>query len=369
MILQKALIVPVEQREEFDDLIKAYSEAYRLAYAGYNYSELRKKFPEYNSQLINNARYEAENFRKTVVKCLNIPKKPLVRNYGFFRVQDIDYEKGEVIYKPFNRIKFKYYPSEKQRKEIEEATIKGAKIVKNEENKFMLHIQTEKNIRLPQWQDCKTVIGVDIGITNLAVCSAILSNSKVTNPLFFKGGEWKNLCSRKRKIETTKGKRLTKRQHEILHTVAKRIVKYAKQFDKPIIVLEKLNNLKGKTKNKWLNFLLTNWARKELQRLIEYKANWDAIPVAYRNPYKTSKICHYCGAEGIRKGSVFRCLNCGRVYDADANASINLAKRLKRQFLDEPKVMTGERSSIDLSSIGEGNTYLPETQTNIRLAC
>jgi len=233
----------------------------------------------------------------------------------------------------------------------------------------LLHIQIERQIKLPRWQERKTVIGVDIGITNLAVCTAILSDGKTTNPLFFKGGEWKNLCRRKRKIETTKGKKLTRRQHEMLHIAAKQIVEYSKQFDKPIIVLEDLKNLKGKTKSKWLNFLLSNWARKELQRLIEYKANWDAIPVAYRNPYKTSKICHYCDAEGIRKGSTFTCLNCGRIYDADANASINLAKRFRRQFLDEPKAMTEERSSIDLSSIGEGNTYLPETQTNIRPAC
>ena len=369
MLLQKAIIVPIEQKEEFNDLIRIYSEAYRLAYAGYKYSELRKKFPEYNSQVINNARYEAEIFRKMVIKSLNIPKKPLIRNYAFFRLHDINYEKGELIYKPYKRIKFKYYPSDKQRKEIESATIKGAKIVKNKEGRFMLHIQIERSIQLPKWQECKTVIGVDIGITNLAVCSAILSDSKVTNPLFFKGSEWKQLCNRKRRTETTKGKRLTRRQHEILHTIAKQIVEHAKRFDKPIIVLENLKNLKGKTKNKWLNFLLTSWARTELQRLIEYKANWNMIPVAYRNPYKTSKICHYCDVEGIRNGSTFTCLNCGRVYDADANASINLAKRFRRQFLDEPKAVTGERSSMDMSSVGEGNTYLPETQTNIRPAC
>lgn len=369
MLSQKAIIVPIEQKEEFGDLIRVYSEAYRLAYAGCNYSELRKKFPEYNSQVTNNARHEAENYRKTVVKSLSIPKKLLVRNYAFLRRQDIDYEKGELIYKPFNRIKFKYYPSDKQQKEIELATIKGARIVKNKEDRFMLHIQLEKNIELRKWQECETVIGVDIGITNLAVCTAISSDGKTMNPLFFKGGEWKNLCRRKRKIETTKGKKLTRRQHEIFHTVAKRIVEHAKQFGKPIIILEKLNNFRGKTKNKWLNFLLANWARKELHRLIEYKANWDAIPVAYRNPYKTSKICHYCDVEGIRKGSTFTCLNCGRIYDADANASINLAKRFRRQFLNEPNAMTEERSSTDLSSVGEGNTYLPETQTKFRPAC
>jgi IS605 OrfB family transposase len=247
---------------------------------------------------------------------------------------------------------------------MKEAKQKGARLVKRD-NKYFLNLVLEKEADLPRWEECETIIGVDIGINYIAVCSALTKEGKFTNPLFFKGGEWKHLCDRKRKITHFKEfKKITRRQHEILHTVSKKIVEYAKQFPKPIIVMEKLGYFKNNSKNKRWNFLLGNWARRKLQFMIEYKAKWEGIPVAYINPAYTSLTCHYCSSEGIRRGLVFKCLNCGRKYNADANASMNLARKF-RQFLDEPKAMIGGCSPEDLSSSGEGETCLP-MQTQIR---
>jgi IS605 OrfB family transposase len=348
-----------------NNLCKIYLESFRLAYVGYGYHYLRQIHSSYNSQIDTNALYDAKNFRKAVLSTHHYPRKinqqPLLRKQDF----KIEGNKLLIIYKPRNRLTLSIFPSEKQLVEIQNNITKGARVVKKE-NRVFLNLVLEKEISLPRWEECETIIGVDIGINYLAVCSALNRNGKFSNPIFFHGGEWKHLCDRKRKIECHKEefKHLTRRQHEILHTISKRIVEYAKSFSKPIIVLEKLSKFKNDSLNKRYNFLLGNWARRKLQFMIEYKAKWEGIPVVYINPAYTSQYCHYCGAKGERENKTFKCPKCGRTYNADANASMNLAKKF-RQLLDERKQMIEERSPVDLSSTGEGETRLP-CQTHVQ---
>jgi putative transposase len=343
---------------ELEELMNVYTEAFKLAYSGYDYRTLRGLFPEYNSIVIANAIYDARKLLKAVLKTHNYPRK--LNPTPLFRKQDfrIDGNKVYLIYKPRERLTLSIFPSEKQLSFMAQAERKGARLVKRDD-KLFLNIVLEKEVELPRWEECETIIGVDLGINYIAVCSALMKDGRFSNPLFFKGGEWRHLCDRKRKvIRAEEFKRLTRRQHQILHTVSKRIVEYAKQFPKPIIVLEKLGHFQNVSHNKRWNFLLGNWARKKLQFMIEYKAKWEGIPVVYVNSAYTSLYCHYCGSKGVREGLTFKCLNCGRTYNADANASMNLAKKF-RQLLDESKAMTGERSAWDLSSQAEGETRLP----------
>jgi putative transposase len=348
------------------EIFSIYTKAFKLAYAGYNYKALREVHKEYNSQIDANAIYDARCFRRAVLKTHNYPKKlnpsPLLRKQDF----RIEGNQVSIIYKSRERLRLKVFPSERQLRLMKEASCKGARLI-SKDGKFFLNLVLEKEVNLPKWEDCETIIGVDIGINYIAVCSALLNDGMFTNPIFFKGGEWRHLCDRKRKVTHSKEfKRLTRKQQEILHTVSRKIIEYAKHFPKPIIVMERLGHFNNNTWNKRFNFLLGNWARRKLQFMIEYKAKWEGIPVAYVNPTYTSLCCHYCGSKGKREGLVFRCSNCGREYNADANAAMNLAKRF-RQLLDEPKAMTGGRSARDMSSLAEGETRLPrQTHTQPR---
>jgi putative transposase len=339
-------------------LFEVYSNAFKLAYAGCSYRKLRSVHGEYNSQIDANAIYDARKLMKTVLKTHNYPKKlnpkPLLRREDF-KIED---NQVSIIYKSKERLRLVVFPSKKQLILISQAKPKGARIAERD-GKFFLNLVLEKEIVSSSWETCETIIGVDIGINYVAVCSALFKNGKFTNPVFFKGGEWRHLCDRKRKIARVKEyEHITRRQHEILHTVSKRTVEYAKQFPKPIIVMEELKYFNNNSWNKRFNFLLGNWARKKLQRMIEYKAKWEGISVAYVNPAYTSLYCHYCGSKGIREGLTFKCQNCGRQYNADANAAMNLAKRF-RQLLYEPKAVIGKRSARDASSLAEGETRLP----------
>jgi IS605 OrfB family transposase len=321
-------------------------------------------FSEYNSQIIANAIYDARKFLKTVLATHNYPKKlnpaPLLRRQDY-RIVD---GKVHIIYKPNERLGLPIFPSEKQSTLMAQAERKGARLTERD-GKLFLCVVLEKEVELPS--NCETIIGVDIGLNYIAVCSALSKDGKFSNPIFFKGGEWKHLCDRKRRItRADEYKHITRKQHEILHIVSKRIVEHAKQYPKPIIVLEKLGNFNNNSWNRRWNFLLGNWARRKLQFMIEYKAKWEGIPVAYINPAYTSLYCHYCGSKGVRKGLVFKCPNCGRTYNADANASMNVAKRF-RQLLHEPQAVIGECSAWDMSSQAEGETCLPkQTHTQPR---
>jgi IS605 OrfB family transposase len=350
--------------KELPALLNVYSEAFKLAYAGCGYVTLREVHKEYNSQIDANAIYDARKFLKSRIKAHNYPTR--VQHPPLLRKQDFRIKLNElsIIYKPQNRLVLKVFPSPRQLELMEEANCKGARLV-NKNGKFFLNLFLEKDARLPEWKKCETIIGVDIGINYIAVCSALTSDGRFTNPVFFKGGEWRHLCDRKRKITRSKEfNHLTRKQHETLHAISKRIVEYAKQFAKPIIVMERLGHFTNSSRNKRFNFLLGNWARRKLQFMIEYKAKWEGIPVAYINPAYTSLYCHYCGSKGKREGIVFKCSNCGREYNADANASMNLAKRF-RQLLYEPKAVIGKRSARDTSSLAEGEACLPR-QTQIR---
>jgi len=120
--------------------------------------------------------------------------------------------------------------------------------------------------------------------------------------------------------------------NQILHTIAKEVVEYARQFPKPVIVMEKLKNIRenmnGSTK---LNRRLHAWSFRKIQTYIEYKANLEGIPVTYVNTKNSSKTCHRFGHVALKvEGREFRCPKCGLVYNRDLNSAINLARSLTR---------------------------------------
>ncbi len=112
-----------------------------------------------------------------------------------------------------------------------------------------------------------------------------------------------------------------------LHTIANEIVVYAKQFSKPVIVMERLNGIRENGSAK-LNRRLHTWSFQKLQQYIEYKANLEGIPVTYISPKNTSKRCHRCGHVAQGNSREFRCPKCGLVYNRDLNAAINIARAL-----------------------------------------
>ncbi|MEM3833051.1 MAG: transposase [Thermoprotei archaeon] len=127
------------------------------------------------------------------------------------------------------------------------------------------------------------------------------------------------------------GKERQKVNHQ-LHIIANQIVAYAKQFPKPVIVMEDLKGIrKNFKKSKWLNKRFHSLPFGRLQAIVEYKTMLNGINVIYL-PKKlvknTSKTCHRCGHVAQKVKREFRCPDCGMEYDRDLNACINIAHRV-----------------------------------------
>jgi len=198
--------------------------------------------------------------------------------------------------------------------------------------RFRLHLVVEKET--PAKIKATSVLGVDSGIINHAVLS---------NNMFFASNHIRNVKGRYQFLRqklSAKGTRsalrlLRKRSGRekrfmanVNHCIAKLVVK--QPFD--AIALEKLEVRKEKKNGKRFNKKLGNWAWRQLQTFVEYKAEAPGKTVVYVNPAYTSKICSRCGQKGIRKGLVFKCKHCSFELNADLNASRNIASLGKSEL-------------------------------------
>jgi len=262
----------------------------------------------------------------------------------------------------------------RQQKFIEEA-LKGewqfctVEMVKRD-GEWYAHFVLKKEVELID--EPETFIGVDLGEWNVAVAVAVskYNPSKPLKGQFWSGakiryvrGKYSHIrrnLQRKKRLDLVKriGSKEGMIVNQILHTIAKEVVEYAKQFSKPIIIMERLNGIREEMNSSAkLNRRLHAWSFRKLQQYIEYKANLEGIPVVYVNPKNTSKRCHRCGHVARKvEGREFKCLKCGLVYNRDLNSAINIAHALTRGVgwgSCEPPELPHEAFAVKAGGTGE----------------
>ncbi|OKY78387.1 MAG: IS605 OrfB-like transposable element containing RNAse H-like and Zn finger domain [Candidatus Methanohalarchaeum thermophilum] len=196
---------------------------------------------------------------------------------------------------------------------------------------FYLHLGLEKEIEKNQSIN-PTIMGIDLGIENLAVTST---------GKFCSGTE---LFSRRERYEELRGKlqakgtrsaHLTIKQisgrenrfaRDTLHHISKKIIKEALSKDVDVIAMEELEKIRQNISD---NNKFQTWAFRKLQRYIKYKANEKGIEVKYVDPKYTSQRCSRCGTtlKQNRKNQHFECKDCGYKVDSDYNASKNIGSK------------------------------------------
>jgi putative transposase len=172
----------------------------------------------------------------------------------------------------------------KQRQRIEEALEGEWKFATVEMVKrggeWYAHFILKKVVEVPD--EPETVIAIDRGERNLAVAVAI-SKKNPSKPMkgnFWKGAEIKRTRGKyahiRRKMQRRKlmkdVKKLKNKEKRIveqqLHTIANEIIAYAKQFPKPIIVMENLNGIRDNfKKSKKLNKRFHSLPFRKLQEM------------------------------------------------------------------------------------------------------
>ncbi|MFC7072409.1 RNA-guided endonuclease InsQ/TnpB family protein [Halovenus rubra] len=205
-----------------------------------------------------------------------------------------------------------------------------------DEDAFYLHIVIQKEV---DQRDGDRVLGVDLNLKNVAVTST---------GRFFDGGEllWgQNHYFRVRWSLQDKGtrsarqalRRLSGRENRFvlnrLHTISRGIVEEALQHDCSYIAVENLTHIRDRmdAHDDQLKRQMHNWAFRELQEQIAYKAAEYGIQVESVNPAFSSQTCSKCGHQSSTNRDSdgwFGCNECGYEVDGDYNAAKNVGLRL-----------------------------------------
>jgi IS605 OrfB family transposase len=208
---------------------------------------------------------------------------------------------------------------------------------REDDDTFYLHIVVMKEV---EQRDGNRVLGVDLNLKNVAVTST---------GAFFDGGEllWgQNHYFRVRRSLQDKGTRSAKQTLrqvsgretrfvlDRLHTISRRLVEEARSHDCSYIAVERLTHIRDRIdhRNDRIKRQMHNWAFRELQEMVAYKAAEYGISVEDVNPAFSSQTCSKCGHQSSTNRDSdtgwFACNECGYELDGDYNAAKNIGKRL-----------------------------------------
>lgn len=209
-----------------------------------------------------------------------------------------------------------------------------------------------KEVNASELNSCTqtTVLGIDLGVNNLAVTS----DSRFYNSAKVKQvkRKFKYLRSKLQSKGTRSSKRLLKKLSGretrwmawINHNISKDIVS---NFNGNKIVMENLKGIRNVHRGKRMNYWISNWSFYQLQSFIKYKAMRRGIEVVKVKPNYTSQICHRCGQLGFRSKGSFSC-HCFNSFSADLNAARNLAHPMlveRQAFVTKPYSLCDEHKS------------------------
>lgn len=218
--------------------------------------------------------------------------------------------------------------------------------------KWFVSVQVEAPDR--EYSNTKNeVIGIDLGIKNLATCSdgTIHENPKALKKNLKRLKRKQKQLSRKKKESKNYGKakqKLAKLHYHIsnirkdcLHKITSKIID-----ENQVIVLEDLK-VSNMMKNHCLAQAISDVGLYEFRRQIIYKAEWNNRKVIFADTfYPSSKTCSRCGWKNSDlklADRLFECKVCDIKIDRDLNASLNLKQ-----------IYTG--SSLGIKACGDGSS-------------
>lgn len=184
--------------------------------------------------------------------------------------------------------------------------------------------------------DPEDFLGVDLGVTNIAVDSdGTIHSGAVVNGVRHRH---RRLRAKLQAKGTKSAKRLLRKRkrreqrfaRDTNHRISKQIVATAKDTGRGI-ALENLKHIRSRiTVRRPQRDTLHNWSFGQLRAFIAYKAALAGVPVIAVDPRNTSRTCPECGC--IDKASrpsqaVFLCTSCGFAGLADAVAAVVIGRR------------------------------------------
>ena len=198
------------------------------------------------------------------------------------------------------------------------------------------YLFTTAEIETPDPIDVEGVLGIDMGVTNIAVDSdgAVHSGRAIKN-VRYRYRRLRNKLQKKRTKRTRRRLRILAGQeyrfaNDVNHVLSKRIVAKA-QRTKRAIAVEDLTHIRTRIRaRKSQRATLHAWSFAQLRAFIAYKAGLSGVPVHVVDPRNTSRTCPACGhcaKENRKTQASFVCTSCGFAGPADVIAAGNIASR------------------------------------------
>ncbi|UYX54126.1 RNA-guided endonuclease TnpB family protein [Bacillus thuringiensis] len=230
--------------------------------------------------------------------------------------------------------------------------------------KYYLAISYEKKIPLNKINiKDQTIISVDLGMTNSAVCSAIRPDGTVIGRTFINQPIEKDRMDRMSKnVKIAQNKygyisapnlwrKINGLQKYIVIDTARRIVNFAEQHRADVIVFEFLGEMKFPPNTygaKRLKQKLHRWCKNGIQNKVQQMAHYRGIRIRRVNAANTSKLAYDGSGEVVRnhKKDLATFQN-GKVYHADLNAAYNIGARY---FLREHLKAFSEKKKLKLEA-------------------
>ena len=203
------------------------------------------------------------------------------------------------------------------------------------DGEFYLHITISRDFN--RTYEPKTFVGVDVNENSVAI-TALDENGRVLKSAVLEFNELKFLRHKfdliRKRVQSKKpsmlrvlGRMEKNTVRDWCHKISRIVVEFAKQFERPAIVLENLTGMiESIDYGKRMNRRLHKIPYAMIQSFIEYKALWDDSLIERVDPRNTSHRCPLCGGKGLRRKRLFRC-SCGLQDHADRVASVNISVR------------------------------------------
>ena len=282
-----------------------------------NYFSKRTNYPTFKSKFNKQAyrtncirsNYKGKDYSNIIIfkECnkIKLPKLGLVKIRGYRSLEKID---GNII---------------------------NATITKETTGKYYVSVIVEEKEIIKSKVEPKSIIGIDLGVKDLVVCS---DGKKYSNPkeLLKREKRLKRLQKKlSRQIKGSKNYNKTKlkiarvhfkiknsRKHNIIDIVND-IVK-----NNDCIISEKLN-IRNMVKNHHLAKSIVDASFNKICELIKWKAKiYGKYYYQVDTYYPSSKTCSVCGCKTNKTNDLsvraWKCTNCMSQLDRDINASINI---------------------------------------------
>ncbi|MGM7685060.1 RNA-guided endonuclease TnpB family protein, partial [Cytobacillus sp. Hm23] len=210
--------------------------------------------------------------------------------------------------------------------------------------KYFLNFTYEHKVTLTKTKlKDQKICAIDLGITNSAVCSAMDSTGTVLARKFINQPKEKDrlytMTNKLRKVQAITGwiaapnfwRRINGIQKHIVNNTSYEIVKFAREHNCDVIVLEYLDKMKtpkGYYGAKKLRFKLHYWRKKGIKNKVTQMAHYLGMRISRINARNTSALA-FDGSGKVERNPKkdLATFSTGKVYHADLSASYNIGAR------------------------------------------